>query len=97
LYNKYPFDDRKHGWKGIYENYRKAFGVETEEECYNLLKLLHNYKGHLPCYCGTGKKVRNCCAEKVRQLRNQNISHDFGYDVKAYLADKKKVRDGKNK
>lgn len=56
------FGERPHGLGGIFEYYREKFGGKSDEVIANLILYLgkKEVKGHWPCYCGFGKKLRTC-------------------------------------
>lgn len=56
------FGERPHGLAGIFEHYKEKFGEESDKVLANLLIYLggREIKGHWPCYCDSGKKLRNC-------------------------------------
>lgn len=84
-YNKYPFGDRAHGWKGILQFYQDAFKVDTLEQAYNMLKylVLNKYRGHALCPCGSGEKVRNCHKDINLYYRHEDrlkvLKEDYDY------------------
>lgn len=66
-YGRYPFGERKHGVAGILEYYQQKFGVETQAKSFECLSYSanHRYRGHLPCPCGSGKRIRNCHSKEL--------------------------------
>ena len=92
----YPFDQRAHGFDGIYKYHKKdlqGFSISNEKQCYDLLRSLYNYRGHHDCYCGSGLKVRNCHGDRIRQFtRDRNLRHYY-YDIKQYEDEKKRKKD----
>lgn len=54
--------ERKHGLAGVFEHYKDRFGENSDKVIANLLIYLgkKEVKGHWPCYCNSGKKLRNC-------------------------------------
>ena len=60
-----PSGERKHGLEGILEFYRELWGTPLPEKFdlkafLLLLALKEMPKGHHPCPCGSGKKLRDC-------------------------------------
>jgi len=56
------FGERSHGFKGVFEYYKEEFGENSDKVIKKLIEYLKKkeIKGHWPCYCGSGKKLRNC-------------------------------------
>lgn len=69
-FREYPFGERSHGAVGILEWYREYFNVKDFKQAYNLLRysVLNKYRGHLPCPCNSGKRIRNCHGEIIRKI-----------------------------
>lgn len=60
---KWPFGERAHGLQGLEEAYADALEVPNKPESllYYLRLLSQDWpKGHWPCPCGSGKKLRDC-------------------------------------
>ncbi len=82
---RFPFGEREHGAAGILEYYQQMFDVDDSQKALALLKYIAHgrYRGHLPCPCGSGKRIRNCHSKaiwnaqvtlsKVRMLRDYNL------------------------
>lgn len=60
-YEKFPFGERPHGLLGILDTYQDIV-CATQENVATLLCYAAEevYRGHLPCPCGSGNKLRNC-------------------------------------
>lgn len=60
-----------HGADGIVEFYESLLGTRDRAVIWEYLKLLKHdvVKGHWPCPCGSGKKLRKCHLEVVRELQ----------------------------
>lgn len=61
-YGEYPFGERGHGFIGILQTYSDIF---YEAESVKIIRLMRSistqhYRGHAPCPCGSGKKLRAC-------------------------------------
>jgi hypothetical protein len=80
-----PFGELSHGIKGIYEYYRELFHLEEKRAVFRLIKILagNNYRGHLPCPCGSGKKLRSCHGPLLLNIKELQSPVDFQgeYDV----------------
>lgn len=58
-----PYGERSHRGVGLEEAYKERYGVFDSIRLYQLLGILGGatrYRGHIPCPCGSGKKLRNC-------------------------------------
>lgn len=65
-----PFGELSHGGKGIFENYKDLFNVVSTEQVLRLFKILvdKSYKGHNPCPCNSGKVLRKCHGDILREI-----------------------------
>lgn len=79
----YPFGDREHGHFGAIQSYCDWFATSKIDTISSILLQIEandHYRGHHLCFCGSGKKLRECHGQKVLcfyqhpQLRNQLIS-----------------------
>ncbi|MCP5366711.1 MAG: SEC-C domain-containing protein [Hyphomicrobiales bacterium] len=71
---KWPFGERTHGAKGLEEAYADALGIHHKKKdlIYHLRMLSQDWpKGHWPCPCGSGKKLRDCHRDKMMGLHNK--------------------------
>lgn len=75
-YNRWPWGDYSHGDLGAWEWYESQKEKPTRDRVIKCIELLKKYrkwnlyrklllrksvmKGHNPCLCGSGKKIRNC-------------------------------------
>lgn len=59
---EWPLGQRPHGLDGVLDYYREQYGEKSKEIIRNFLLYLgkRQVKGHWPCYCGSGKKMRKC-------------------------------------
>lgn len=60
-----------HGLEGIVEYYAQILGTENRVVIGTCLRYLarKDLKGHWDCYCGSGKRLRDCHLEQLRELR----------------------------
>lgn len=68
---KWPFNERPHGESGLYEAYAEIFGIRNRktEVLYHLRLLSKDWpKGHWPCPCGSGKRLRHCHRDGLATL-----------------------------
>jgi len=74
-FGEYPFGERTHGCIGILESYADYFNVSDQMEVYRFLKyaVSNQYRGHLPCPCNSGKRVRDCHGKILRLINESKI------------------------
>lgn len=71
LTGEWPFGQRSHGGDGIREYYSELLGTEDATVIRGYLECLSRpvLKGHWPCPCGNGKRLRDCHRAQVEELR----------------------------
>jgi hypothetical protein len=69
----WPFGHLGHGIRGGVEFYEGELGVQGNEAVIKLLYCLsmRELKGHHVCPCRSGRRLRNCCRERVEGLRKR--------------------------
>lgn len=69
----WPFGERAHGRAGIVEYYSEELGTSDLSVIRRCLEYLSKPqpKGHWPCFCGSGKRMRHCHFEKMIELRSK--------------------------
>jgi len=73
-YGFFPMGDRKHGATGIVQSYMDFFGVNMLQAEQIIIYLSYEkYRGHQPCPCGSGKRIRNCHGTKLLEFFNKPI------------------------
>lgn len=74
-FHEYPFGERSHGLIGILEAYCETFNVKSFRQAYDILKyaISYEYRGHLPCPCNSGRRIRNCHGQILRKITG-NVS-----------------------
>jgi SEC-C motif len=67
----WPFGARAHGEAGIREFCAEVFGVSTDASITAYVELLARgmLKGHWPCPCGSGRKLRHCHQSQMARLK----------------------------
>lgn len=80
-YGKLPFGELSHGLEGILEHYLDFFHLEDERALSGLIAILAqgNYRGHIFCPCGSGKRLRSCHGEKVHEMMRFSSTDYFQY------------------
>jgi len=78
-YGAMPFGELPHGTPGILQYYRELFGVDQNMKTLGLLKILAdgNYRGHMPCPCGKGPKLRNCHGPQLLEIKKHRSPEWF--------------------
>lgn len=67
----WPYGELSHGPAGVLQAYGEALGIEADEttvRSYLVILSLSQVKGHHPCPCGSGLRLRKCHQGKVRNL-----------------------------
>lgn len=67
-YGMFPYGDRSHNVEGIMEAYQERYHASDKKALFELLKYVTgfcDYRGHIPCPCGSGKKFRNCHGKQI--------------------------------
>lgn len=92
-YREMPFGELSHGGKGILEYYAQLFNTASEIVTVDLLKILaeNSYKGHHGCPCSSGKRIRDCHGELLREINSYQYKDDFLYDYANCLLHLKKT------
>lgn len=97
-YGQHPFAEQQHGDVGIVQHYLDALHLHDETSALAVVSYLleHGYRGHHPCPCGSGAKVRKCHGKALRDLHEHHTEHtlkqDFISVLDVYL-NKVKTRD----
>jgi hypothetical protein len=69
-----PWGERQHFEPGILEFYKELLDETEDELVMNFIRLLarkNTPKGHEPCPCGSGEKLRNCHKKLVLETRER--------------------------
>lgn len=67
-YKVYPFGERQHGTKGLKEAYAERYRARSDDTLWCLLGYvagLSTYRGHTPCPCHSGKRLRECHGDVI--------------------------------
>ncbi len=61
-YGVFPFGERPHGINGLLDTYQGIFDESDLRKVFILARYVCDgeYRGHIDCPCGSGKKLRNC-------------------------------------
>ncbi len=74
LTGKWPFDEERHGKQGLIEAFANRLSCGRNEETVRyLLRVLSRDwpRGHWGCPCGSGRKIRKCCGERLSRLSKE--------------------------
>lgn len=77
-YGTYPFGQYSHGTQGILEFCCEYFELKNNDTNQKIIEyiLLHTYRGHDLCPCGSNRRVRNCHKEIIIKCQCDN-----NYDI----------------
>jgi hypothetical protein len=69
----WPFGEWSHGSQGIVEYYRELLSTDDRDLVDRFLHVLSksDLKDHWECPCGSGRRIRRCCADQIRDLRRK--------------------------
>ena len=83
----HPFDEQEHGPEGIAQHYINMLELDSEIEVLAVICFLyeHGYRGHHPCPCGSGVKVRKCHGKALRTLHEEHTDHTLQHDFISLL------------
>lgn len=82
-YGEMPYGELPHGVPGILQSYKELFGVKDDIAALGLLKILadDNYRGHVPCPCGTGLPLRKCHGPQLLKVKPHQRVEQFRGDT----------------
>lgn len=83
IYHKLPYGERAHGARGIWESYRQILQLDSINSIIRFLEYVqkHQYRGHQTCPCDSGKRIRNCHAQKLQEMLKDAKYYDFTSDI----------------
>ena len=70
-YGAMPHGELAHGGEGIFQYYSQLFGVDQAMMVLGFLRILaeDDYKGHKPCPCNSGQKLRECHGPQLLAIK----------------------------
>lgn len=72
-YKTYPFGERKHGGIGLLDYYLNDLNLTVDQYKKMVVMIDNNkYRGHSKCFCGSGKKLRECHGNYILPLMKSN-------------------------
>ncbi len=73
-YGIFPMGERPHGATGIIQSYMEVFDVSDAQAAEIILYISYKtYRGHQPCPCGSGDRMRKCHGKKLLVFYNNPI------------------------
>lgn len=83
-YGEMPYGELPHGGEGILKHYQETFSIGDELGVLGLLRILadNDYRGHHSCPCGSGKRIRRCHGNILRDIKRYQSPDDFLYEYK---------------
>lgn len=95
-YGRNPFDDLAHGGEGLLAYYKELLVLNSDLSVLEYLKIIieDNYRGHIPCPCKSGTRLRDCHGPKIKHIRNQQTRSQYWND---FLSCLRFYTDGGNK
>lgn len=82
-YGSFPFGERSHGVEGIIEYYYEKWNLSDLQKVVSILSAIYlkQYRGHLPCPCGSGIKARKCHGRFILEAINSEHKQCFDSDL----------------
>jgi hypothetical protein len=90
-YGEMPFGELSHGALGILEFYQELFDLKDVKAVMGLINILaeDNYRGHIGCPCGSGKRLRSCHGEILREIKELQppaaFKNEYNYIIGALV------------
>lgn len=77
-YGIYPYGERLHGMMGDLEYLKDLFCVDNWKQVFDIIVFIiySTYRGHLLCPCGSGKRIRNCHGNILRDMLEAGLRED---------------------
>ena len=77
-YGVYPYGERSHGTMGDLEYLKDLFRADDWGQVLNIMIFVvqSQYKGHLLCPCGSGRRIRNCHGDILKRMINAGLQND---------------------
>lgn len=86
IHKNMPYGELSHGVQGILEFYCDLFDTKSKSLAIGFLRILANkYRGHHPCPCGSGNKLRNCHGEFIKNISTYQSQFCFMQDYEQCL------------
>lgn len=76
---KMPFGEFSHDGEGIIQYYQQLLKLESQITVLGFLRILadDDYRGHHPCLCCSGKTMRNCHGQRLREITVHQSPAEF--------------------
>ncbi|MGF7012327.1 hypothetical protein M2145_001035 [Lachnospiraceae bacterium PF1-21] len=97
-YGVLPYGERSHGVLGDLEFIKDKMHLESFDGVIGVIRFVmdHPYRGHFLCPCGSGKKLRLCHGEIVREIMEADIREELKLIWKELEVRAKEMENGKN-
>jgi hypothetical protein len=92
---KWPFGERAHGTPGLEEAYADALGIPNRRKSliYHLRLLSQDWpKGHWPCPCGSGRRLRRCHREEAMNMHQRVPPNVAGQMLRRLCPDRNEMK-----
>ncbi|WP_339311180.1 SEC-C domain-containing protein [Paenibacillus sp. FSL M7-0896] len=78
-----PYGELSHGGSGLMNYYMGLFETSQPVAVLNFLKILafRKYRGHIPCPCGSGNKLRSCHGSSLLEIQGYQTPEEFQSDL----------------
>ncbi|MNO35873.1 hypothetical protein D3C76_259300 [compost metagenome] len=96
---KMPYGELSHGGNGLMDYYMRLFETKQPVSVLNFLVILafRKYRGHSPCPCGSGNKLRSCHGPSLLELQMYQTPEEFQSDlIDCHLFYKENNKERKN-
>ena len=89
-----PWGERSHFSQGVLEFYAELLGRTADSSVVGFMRLLarkNRPKGHEPCPCDSGRRLRECHGHRklIYEIRERVSWQDVDHDLKVYLQGEK--------
>jgi len=73
--------EHSHGARGVLDDYKKRFNIKDDLLAFKLLRILteRDYRGHVPCPCGSGEKLRKCHGKCIQTIALDDRFKDYDF------------------
>jgi hypothetical protein len=82
-----PYGELAHDAEGLMAYYKELFQVTSDNVVLEFLFLLasERYRGHLPCPCGSGNRLRKCHGTQLLELVDLQTQEEYDYELKGCI------------
>lgn len=83
-----PYGERSHNSRGILEFFQEYFETKNPNALMYIaesISIKDKYRGHHQCYCGSGKRIRDCHGHKILEFKMNLDKFYVSHDVKELI------------